>query len=66
ASCSYRVSWQCRLSATLLSICVKILLHRESERQREFDVYTMETALPKIDWDAIEAHLKATKDAERR
>ncbi|XP_068215079.1 uncharacterized protein Schip1 [Palaemon carinicauda] len=32
----------------------------------EFDVYTMETAMPKIDWDAIEAHLKATKEEERR
>ncbi|XP_042223881.1 schwannomin-interacting protein 1-like [Homarus americanus] len=26
----------------------------------------METAMPKIDWDAIEAHLKATKEEERR
>ncbi|KAG7167898.1 Schwannomin-interacting protein 1-like 1, partial [Homarus americanus] len=33
---------------------------------KQFDVYTMETAMPKIDWDAIEAHLKATKEEERR
>ncbi|XP_076035745.1 schwannomin interacting protein 1 isoform X2 [Oratosquilla oratoria] len=32
----------------------------------EFDVYTMETAMPKIDWEAIEAHLRATRDEERR
>lgn len=38
----------------------------EYDDEREFDVYTMETAMPKIDWDAIEAHLKATKEEERR
>lgn len=32
----------------------------------EFDVYTMESALPTIDWDTIEAHLQATKEEERR
>ncbi|XP_063883303.1 schwannomin-interacting protein 1-like isoform X1 [Scylla paramamosain] len=32
----------------------------------EFDVYTMEAAMPKIDWDTIEAHLRATKEEERR
>ncbi|XP_013168102.1 PREDICTED: uncharacterized protein LOC106118093 [Papilio xuthus] len=31
-----------------------------------FDVYNIETALPKIDLDAIESHLKAAKEAERR
>ncbi|CAK1603018.1 unnamed protein product [Parnassius mnemosyne] len=31
-----------------------------------FDVYNIETALPKIDLDAIENHLKAAKEAERR
>ncbi|KAL7648583.1 UNVERIFIED_CONTAM: hypothetical protein RMT77_000489 [Armadillidium vulgare] len=44
---------------------------REKNKQKspdvgEFDVYTMETALPKIDWDAIEAHLEATREEERR
>ncbi|XP_012550036.2 schwannomin-interacting protein 1 homolog isoform X1 [Bombyx mori] len=31
-----------------------------------FDVYNIETALPKLDLDAIESHLKAAKEAERR
>nr|CAD7200285.1 unnamed protein product [Timema douglasi] len=31
-----------------------------------FDVYNIETAMPKIDLDAIEAHLKAAKEEERR
>ncbi|CAG4998643.1 unnamed protein product [Parnassius apollo] len=31
-----------------------------------FDVYNIETALPKIDLDVIENHLKAAKEAERR
>ncbi|KAG6459773.1 hypothetical protein O3G_MSEX011590 [Manduca sexta] len=31
-----------------------------------FDVYNIETALPKLDLDAIENHLKAAKEAERR
>ncbi|XP_061707249.1 putative uncharacterized protein DDB_G0282133 isoform X4 [Cydia pomonella] len=31
-----------------------------------FDVYNIETALPKLDFDAIENHLKAAKEAERR
>ncbi|XP_068621264.1 schwannomin-interacting protein 1 homolog isoform X2 [Battus philenor] len=31
-----------------------------------FDVYNIETALPEIDLDAIENHLKAAKEAERR
>ncbi|KAF2362133.1 hypothetical protein FHG87_007108 [Trinorchestia longiramus] len=32
----------------------------------EFDVYTMESAMPTIDWDSIEAHLEATQEEERR
>lgn len=31
-----------------------------------FDVYNIETALPKIDWDAMETHLLAAKDEEKR
>ncbi|XP_050295779.1 uncharacterized protein LOC126735738 [Anthonomus grandis grandis] len=31
-----------------------------------FDVYNIETAMPKIDLDAIENHLKAARDEERR
>lgn len=31
-----------------------------------FDVYNIETALPKIDLDVIESHLKAAKEEERR
>ncbi|XP_041968291.1 uncharacterized protein MAL13P1.304 isoform X2 [Aricia agestis] len=31
-----------------------------------FDVYNIETALPKLDLDAIESHIKAAKEAERR
>ncbi|XP_050361553.1 schwannomin-interacting protein 1 homolog isoform X2 [Nymphalis io] len=31
-----------------------------------FDVYNIETALPKLDLDTIESHLRAAKDAERR
>lgn len=31
-----------------------------------FDVYNIETALPKLDLDTIESHIKAAKDAERR
>ncbi|XP_038216061.1 schwannomin-interacting protein 1 homolog isoform X2 [Zerene cesonia] len=31
-----------------------------------FDVYNIETALPKLDIDAIENHIKAAKEAERR
>lgn len=31
-----------------------------------FDVYNIETALPKLDIDAIENHLRAAKEAERR
>ncbi|XP_059060478.1 schwannomin-interacting protein 1 homolog isoform X3 [Achroia grisella] len=31
-----------------------------------FDVYNIETALPKLDLDAIEHHIKAAKEAERR
>lgn len=29
-------------------------------------MYNIETALPKLDLDAIENHLKAAKEAERR
>ncbi|XP_049869648.1 schwannomin-interacting protein 1 homolog isoform X3 [Pectinophora gossypiella] len=44
---------------------------RKSESAKEydlgsFDVYNIETALPKLDIDAIENHLKAAKEAERR
>jgi hypothetical protein len=31
-----------------------------------FDVYNIETALPVIDLEAIENHLKAAKEEERR
>ncbi|XP_019755395.2 schwannomin-interacting protein 1 homolog isoform X1 [Dendroctonus ponderosae] len=31
-----------------------------------FDVYNIETAMPKIDLEAIESHLKAAKEEERR
>ncbi|XP_051158344.1 schwannomin-interacting protein 1 homolog isoform X2 [Leptopilina boulardi] len=32
----------------------------------DFDVYNIETAMPKIDLDAIEIHLKAAREEERR
>ena len=31
-----------------------------------FDVYNLETSLPKIDWDAIENHLKSVREEERK
>jgi hypothetical protein len=31
-----------------------------------FDVYNIETAMPKIDLDAIESHLQAAREEERR
>jgi hypothetical protein len=31
-----------------------------------FDVYNIETAMPNIDMDAIESHLKAAREEERR
>ena len=31
-----------------------------------FDVYNVETALPKIEWDAVEANLRAASDEEKR
>lgn len=31
-----------------------------------FDVYNIETAMPKIDLDAIESHLRAAREEERR
>ncbi|XP_016841747.1 schwannomin-interacting protein 1 homolog isoform X2 [Nasonia vitripennis] len=44
---------------------------QESKRRTElesggFDVYNIETAMPKIDMDAIETHLKAAREEERR
>ncbi|XP_026468745.1 schwannomin-interacting protein 1 homolog isoform X2 [Ctenocephalides felis] len=38
----------------------------EQESLDGFDVYNIETAMPVIDLDAIEAHLKAAKDEEMR
>ena len=32
----------------------------------EFDVYNIETAMPKIDLEAIESHLKDSREEERR
>lgn len=31
-----------------------------------FDVYNIETAMPKIDLEAIESHLRAAREEERR
>ncbi|XP_015109715.1 schwannomin-interacting protein 1 homolog isoform X2 [Diachasma alloeum] len=36
------------------------------ERAGGFDVYNIETAMPKIDLDAIESHLRAAREEERR
>ncbi|KAJ8952284.1 hypothetical protein NQ318_007452 [Aromia moschata] len=33
---------------------------------RGFDVYNIETAMPKIDMEAIECHLRAAREEERR
>ena len=56
--------------SVVLSITVVHSVHRLNSPfscfAGEFDVYTMESALPKIDWDTIEAHLQATKEEERR
>ncbi|XP_045767102.1 schwannomin-interacting protein 1 homolog isoform X1 [Maniola jurtina] len=43
----------------------KNVAHTESDFE-SFDVYNIETALPKLDLDAIENHIKAAKEAERR
>ncbi|CAH2234951.1 jg10426 [Pararge aegeria aegeria] len=43
----------------------KNIANKESDFE-SFDVYNIETALPKLDLDAIENHIKAAKDAERR
>ncbi|XP_014236180.1 histone-lysine N-methyltransferase, H3 lysine-79 specific [Trichogramma pretiosum] len=47
--------------------------HRQQQQQQQsrienesYDVYSTETAMPKIDMDVIESHLKAARDAERR
>lgn len=40
--------------------------HSYSTLTDNFDVYNIETALPKIDLEAIENHLKAAKEEERR
>lgn len=40
--------------------------HSYSTMTDNFDVYNIETALPKIDLEAIENHLKAAKEEERR
>lgn len=40
--------------------------HSHSTLTDNFDVYNIETALPKIDLEAIENHLKAAKEEERR
>lgn len=29
-------------------------------------MYNIETAMPKIDWEAMESHLRAAKDEEKR
>lgn len=34
--------------------------------QGGFDVYNIETAMPKIDLEAIECHLRAAREEERR
>jgi hypothetical protein len=31
-----------------------------------FDVYNVETALPKIEWDTVEANLRAASEEEKR
>ncbi|CAG9784325.1 unnamed protein product [Diatraea saccharalis] len=44
-------------------------VHKVSAKESDldcFDVYNIETALPKLDLDAIENHLRAAKEAERR
>ncbi|XP_076633003.1 schwannomin interacting protein 1 isoform X2 [Colletes latitarsis] len=48
--------------------------HRRPDKRRAdadigpggFDVYNIETAMPKIDLDAIESHLRAAREEERR
>ncbi|KAF6215374.1 hypothetical protein GE061_010126 [Apolygus lucorum] len=37
-----------------------------STQQHGFDVYNIETAMPKIDLEAIESHLRAAREEERR
>ncbi|KAG5887887.1 hypothetical protein JTB14_015538 [Gonioctena quinquepunctata] len=39
---------------------------RNSEALGSFDVYNIETAMPKIDLEAIEYHLRAAREEERR
>ncbi|XP_043262561.1 ras guanine nucleotide exchange factor B isoform X1 [Colletes gigas] len=49
-------------------------VHRRPDKRRAdadigpggFDVYNIETAMPKIDLDAIESHLRAAREEERR
>jgi hypothetical protein len=31
-----------------------------------FDVYNVENAMPKIEWDTVEANLRAANDEEKR
>ncbi|XP_045470172.1 general transcriptional corepressor trfA isoform X2 [Harmonia axyridis] len=39
---------------------------QHSDRLGSFDVYNIETAMPKIDMEAIELHLRAAREEERR
>ena len=44
----------------------KFLISNELMYPGGFDVYNIETAMPKIDLDAIETHLRAAREEERR
>ncbi|XP_073988076.1 schwannomin interacting protein 1 isoform X2 [Rhodnius prolixus] len=39
---------------------------KQAEQSCAFDVYNIETAMPKIDLEAIESHLRAAREEERR
>ncbi|XP_014370136.2 schwannomin-interacting protein 1 homolog isoform X1 [Papilio machaon] len=68
-ACSDRYSSQAtaiKSPTTQNTASVRTLDNAKEYDLDSFDVYNIETALPKIDLDAIESHLKAAKEAERR
>lgn len=46
--------------------CIGISDLNNAFSQGGFDVYNIETAMPKIDLEAIECHLRAAREEERR
>lgn len=65
SKCVYEV--YARSCYLILIFCVFFFFSfRLSRNAANFDVYNIETALPKIDLEAIENHLKAAKEEERR